>query len=241
MHLKSFCRGKESIMESAKEEGLYQKQLAFIGKILTGFTHKISKPMVRLHDSTGILCGLFEQMNHEKGESNNKFVYSILAIEKHINMFSQKIKCLNRFGLRFGTRLSAFAPIEVIEEAVIFSTRLAHLRNVSINLEINETLPDLYSNPVSIQFLVSILINYMLKQVSDGGEVSVNAGLAEKGMIMVKIEGHGALEAVASFDSCTANQNWALGHRLISELGGRLQPASIGHDTKQLFLFLPLR
>ena len=227
-------------MVPEKEEMFRQRQLALIGKILTGLTQETSNHLQTLQASAGRLFSFLGQANQESGEDYKKFADILSSIERHIKFLNQKSLHLHRFGLRMGTALSTFDPGEVIEEAVLFSTHLAHLYNVSLRLEVDETLPGLYSDPVYVHFLVSILIHSMLEQVGGDGKITVSARPIEKDLL-IRVEGQGLFEATTPPNEEARSAYWSIGQRLVSDLRGRLQPEVMEHETKRITLFLPLR
>ena len=222
-----------------KEEMLRQKRLAFIGQVLTAFTRKIPHHLVPLQDSARSLAHLLEEINQESQEDKQKFARLLSAIERHLMIISQKTQNLDRFGKRMGTLPYTHNPVEVVEEAIIFSARLAHLRGLSLKLEVDGALPSLYSDPVCIHFVVSIAIHNMLERLSEGGEVLVRIGHSEK-KLLIRVTGHGTFEPITPSEPKAGDPYWSIGQKLAAGLGGHLEPANIEGDTKRITLFLPV-
>jgi hypothetical protein len=137
------------------------------------------------------------------------------------------------------TPFSTFDPGEVVEEVLSFSTRLAHVQEVSLKPEVAESLPSLYNDPVKIHFLVLILINDMLQRVGRGGEIILRA-VPTKNMVLIEVEGHGVTQAVASPPE-EQKPHWFIGQQVVPDLGGRLETTEIGTDVKRSSLFLPVK
>lgn len=227
------------MMKQEKGESLRQKELAFIGKMLTAYTQKISDHLSVLQVSADRLANLLEQANQGTEEDNRKLADLLSPIGRHLTNVSQKTQHLQRFGQRMGTGLSTFNHVEVIEEAILFSTRLAQVYKASIRLKAEKSLPNLHSNPVCLHFLVSMAINRMLARVGEGGKVLVRTGPSDKGLC-ITVAGHGTWESVTSSEGEKAEQDWSMGQGLAAGLGGYLEPATPGHDTAQLSIYLPM-
>lgn len=221
-----------------KEEILHQRRLAFIGEVLTALTKKIPHHIDVIQDSAGRLAHLLEEINQESQEDKQKLVPLLSAIEKHLLMFSQKTQNLDRFGKRMGKLPCTFNPAEVIEEAIVFSSRLAHLHGVSLKLEVDEALPSLYSDPVCFHFLVSIAIQKMFEQVGEGGKVLVRIRPSDK-KLLIRVTGHDTIESTAPSEPEAGDPYWPMGQQMASNLGGHLEPANIERDTKLVTLSLP--
>ncbi|MGD8983406.1 MAG: hypothetical protein PVH99_17395 [Desulfobacteraceae bacterium] len=222
-----------------KEEMLRQRRRAFIGQVLTAFTRKIPHHLASLQDSARRLAHLLEKINQESQEDKQKFNRLLSVIERHLMIISQKTQNLDRFGKRMGTLSCTFDPVEVVEEAIIFSTRLAHLRGVSLKLEVDEALPSLNSDPVCIHFLVSIAIHNMLERLGEGGKVLVRIGPSEK-KLLIRVKGHGTFEPITPSEPKAGDPYWSIGQKLAAGLGGYLEPANIERGTKRITLFLPV-
>lgn len=221
------------------EEILHQKRLAFIGEALTALMQKIPHHMDVIQDSAGGLAHLLEEINQESQEDKQKLAPLLSAIERHLLMFSQKTQSLDRFGKRMGTLPCTFNPAEVVEEAIVFSARLAHLHGVSLKLEMDDALPSLFSDPVCFHFLVSIAIQKMFDQVGEGGKVLVRIRPSDK-KLLIRVTGHGTTESTAPSEPEAGDPYWRMGQQMASNLGGHLEPANIERDTKLITLFLPV-
>lgn len=226
-------------MELAKKDMLRQRQLAPIGNVLSDFSHSIQSCLAPVRESAGWLRELLGQECPGLEDDREKFADILLTIEKQINILVQKSEHLNRFAQRMFTAFSIFEPGEIVEEAVSFTSRFAYLRNVSISSEIAETLPALYSDPVRINFLISILINDMLEKTESGGKIVLRTKPIEEEGVLIEVEGYGVSEDVAPV-SDEGNQYRLLCQQVLADLGGRLEITAIGHDRRLASLFLPI-
>lgn len=231
--------GKDSMIEHEREKLLHRSQLAFIGKMLMALTQKIPHHLAALQASAGRLATLLEQAHQEKEQDNPKLTDLLSTIERYVKILDQKTQHLNQLGQRMGRQLSTFNPGEVVQEAVLFSTRLAHLREISLRLEVEEPSPTVYGDSTCVHFLVSILIDTMLERMGEGGQVIVNARPSEKGF-RISVAGHGTLAPISDFRHDMENRSYTLAQKLAVDLKGHLEPANIQGDTRLLALFLPV-
>jgi hypothetical protein len=220
-----------------KKEVLRQRQLAFVGKMLDGYTQRIPEYLATIQESTGSLDDFLGQASQVTDEDREKFVTILSTIERQVKKLERKSQHLGRFAKRMGTALSTFDPGEVVEEAVSFSTRSAHVQEVTLTPEVAQGLPSLYGDPVRIHFLVSMLIDDMLERVGRGGKIILRTGALEKG-VLIEVEGYGTSEALASAEK--GNPCWSIGQQVVADFGGRLQTTAIQDDRRRSSLFLPM-
>lgn len=226
-------------MESDNEEMLRQRQLAFVGKVLAGFTCSMEDHLAHIQESAGWLGDRLQQAAGATEEERDRFTHILSTIERQLKVLVQKSQHLHQFARRMDTPFSTFDPGEVVEEVLSFSTRLAHVREVALKPEVAESLPSLYNDPVKIHFLVLILINDMLQRVGRGGEIILRA-VPIKNLVLIEVEGHGVTEAVAPPPE-EQKPHWFIGQQVVPDLGGRLETTEIGSDVKRSSLFLPVK
>jgi hypothetical protein len=222
-----------------KEEILRQKRLVFIGQVLTTFTKKIPHHLDVLQDSAARLAHLLERVDQGSQTDKQKLAHLLSTIERHLMIFSQKTQHLDRFARRLGTLPCTFNPVKVVEEAIIFSTRLAHLCRASLKLEVDEAWPSLQSDPVCIHFLVSIAIHKMLEQVGEGGEVFVRVGPSGN-KLLIRITGYGTFDPIPPSEPDIGDPYWSIGQQMAADLGVHLEPANIEPDTRLITVSLPV-
>jgi len=225
-------------MEWEENKMLRHGHSVIIGKVLAGLMEKVPVHLKSLQASACRLAGLFDRTKQEIGADGNKFPEILSSIDRHIDLLGRKIQILNRFSQRMGSSPAVSDLGEIIEEAVLFSTRLAHLHDVSIKLELDENLPELHNNPVGIHFLVSQLISWMVTRMRGGGKLIVRAR-DEEGGLMIDVEGQGHLKEGYSSERDTTDPFWPIAQGLIEELGGRWESETNDYPIKRMSLFLP--
>ncbi len=229
---------KYTIMERDENKMLRRGHSVVIGKVLAGLIEKVPVHLKSLKTSACRLAGLFDSTKQEIGEDGNKFAEILSSIDRHIDLIAGKIKILNRFSHRMGSSPAVFDPKEIIEEAVLFSARLAHLYNITIKLDLDNNLPGLHNNPVGIHFLVSKIITWMVTRMEGGGELIVRAKDAEEGLL-IDVEGQGQLKEGYSSERDATDPFWPIVQGLIEELGGRWESETREYPIKRISLFLP--
>lgn len=225
-------------MERDENKMLRHGHSVIVGKVLADLMEKVPVHLKSLQASSGRLAGLFDRTKQGIGEGRDKFAEILSSIDRHIDLLVRKVQILNRFSQRMGSSPAVFDPGEIIEEAVLFSARLAHLHNVAIKLELDENLPELHNDPVAIHFLVSKIIDWMVTRMSGGGKIIVKAR-DEEGGLLIEVEGQGHLEEALSSERDATDPFWPIAQDLINELGGRWESETNEYIMKRMSLFLP--
>jgi phosphoglycerate-specific signal transduction histidine kinase len=222
-----------------REEILREKQMAFIGKTLMSFPHNIRKRLAAISESAGSLSGLLGQADQWNDEDQQEFTKILSTIENQVNILSRKGIYLDRFAQRMDKTFITLDPGEIVEEVVSFSSRFARMRQASLELETAERVPGLYSNPLRIYFLVSIMIDDMLERLEKGGKVKVRVDRADN-EVLIEVQGHGLPDTTApsaeGIGRCQSE-----GRQAVDDLGGRLETSAIGPGIKKTSLFLPIK
>ena len=226
-------------MDPDKEEILLRRQMTFIGKALACFPHNMRNHLAAVKESSGLIGNLLGQTEQWSEEDRKQFTGIISTIENQVNILTRKSQYLDRFAQRMEKTFSNLDPGEIVEEAVSFSSRFALLRQASLKVDTAETLPCLYSDPLLIYFLVSIMINDMLERIERGGKVIVQVGQKDNG-VLIEVQGHGIIDtAVLSTEG--TGRYWPAGQKAVEDLGGRLDTSIIEQDMRRTSLFLPIK
>ncbi|HDZ61826.1 MAG TPA: hypothetical protein ENH40_01615 [Nitrospirae bacterium] len=226
-------------MEPVREEIFRQKHMVFIGKVLACFPHSIRNRLATIRETAGLMGDLLRQEDQWSEDDQKKFTGILSTIENHVNILARKNEYLDRFAQRMGKTFTTLDLREVVEEVVSFSSRFAHLRRVSLTLDAAKTLPSIYSDPLLIYFIVSIMIDDLLERVERGGKVIVRVEQINNEML-IEAQGCGTLDTAAPSTE-ERNKYWLTGQQVVNNLGGRLKTSAIGSDMRQTSLFLPIK
>jgi hypothetical protein len=229
---------KYIIMERDKSKMLRHGHSVVIGKVLAGLMEKVPVHLKSLQTSACRLAGFFDRTKQEIGEDGNKFDEILSGIDRHIDLLARKVQILNRFSQRMASSPAVTDLGEIIEETVLFSSRLAHLHDVSIKLELDENLPKLHNNPVGIHFLVSKIINWMITKMRGGGQLIVRAR-DEEGGVLIDVEGQGHSKEGSSSERDATDLFWPIAQGLIENLEGRWVSETNEYPIKRMSMFLP--
>ena len=153
-------------------------------------TEKISLRLGELQSAADRLSRILERERERTGEDAPRIDKVMVSIERHTRLLSGKVRVVNRFFQRIGQASSLFDLKELIEEAALFSARLAHLKRIAVTVQTDEDLPKFRSNPAGLHFLVSGIMARILTGMREGGTLLVK-GVEQDGRALIQVEGKG--------------------------------------------------
>lgn len=225
-------------MEPGREEILRKKQMAFIGRTLACFPYGIMDRLSTIRISADVLGSRIKQEEQWNEEDSKEFIRILSTIDKQINTLSRKSRYLDRFAQRMDRTFTTLNPVEIVEEVVSFSGRFARMRQVELTLNAEKKLPDLYSDPLRIYLIVSIMVDDILARLKRGGKVMVELD-KEDNSALIKVQGHGAPDTAVPSTEGTG-RHWPAGTQAAADIGARID-TSTHHEMIQTSLFLPVK
>jgi two-component system NtrC family sensor kinase len=156
----------QAFMRSAK--------LASIGELATGLAHEINNPLAIISAEQTNISDLLRDPEASQ-EEHKQTLESVDRIKSQV----QRCASITRKMLQFGrNERSTLEPTDIIPrltELVELLKRRATVRNVEITLKANETLPQVFVDPVELEQVLVNLINNSIDALPDGGEITIRA------------------------------------------------------------------
>ncbi|MBF0565126.1 MAG: HAMP domain-containing histidine kinase [Nitrospirae bacterium] len=150
----------------------FDEKLAFIGKVLSVFTHEMKNHLAIINETAGLLGDLVEFGGRGGGEfDKNQILKTVRDVELQVKESSSMVTMLNRFGHRMDHPVSIFNVNDTIEELTALINRMISQRRLSFELNLPGGVSMVEGNPSTLQLL-------LFRIISD-----IMAGLAEKSKI----------------------------------------------------------
>lgn len=145
-------------MKHDKEATLRHAQLAFIGRVLSAFTHELKNHLAIINESSGLMGDLIELGRLKDEETSEKFQKIISTIAERIDLANTLIKNLNSFGHRMDKPATEYSVNDVLQEEMILMNKFAKLKAIVIDMDMQEDIPTVRGNPALLQYLVYIIL-----------------------------------------------------------------------------------
>ncbi len=228
----------------------YTNKMATIGRMSAGVAHEINNPMAIINEKAGLIkdmIGLSE--NFPQREKLLNLVDSILA---SVDRCSKVTHRLLGFARRMETAHEQIDLRKLLEEVVSFQrTEITH-RNIEINFDMHDDLPQIESDRGQLQQVFLNIISNAIAAIGDGGRIDISGAGRTDGFVVIAVTDNGVgiseenLEHIFEpFFSTKGKFGTGLGlsitHNIVEKLGGTIHVHSIPGKGTRFTVTLPVK
>ncbi|KAF0179672.1 MAG: sensor histidine kinase [Nitrospirae bacterium] len=181
--------------EKAREEAIahseHSAKLASIGRLATGVAHEINNPLAIINEKAGLIKDLFE-VHPESSGCQKEFLPLVNAISDSVGRCRTITHRLLGFARRMEIDIEQINVNEVLREVVGFLEREIVVRNIRLELNLDDKLPHIESDRGLLQQVFLNIANNAMDAVKDGGEIGLSTMTATEGGLKIVIRDDGA-------------------------------------------------
>lgn len=241
--------------EKAREEAIahseHSAKLASIGRLATGVAHEINNPLAIINEKAGLIKDLFE-VHPESSGCQKEFLPLVNAISDSVGRCRTITHRLLGFARRMEIDIEQINVNEVLREVVGFLEREIVVRNIRLELNLDDKLPHIESDRGLLQQVFLNIANNAMDAVKDGGEIGLSTMTATEGglKIVIRDDGAGIPKDVLKhifepfFTTKEKGRGTGLGlslsYGIIKRLGGTIEVDSVLHKGTTFTIILPL-
>ncbi|MHB8203581.1 MAG: sensor histidine kinase [Desulfomonilaceae bacterium] len=227
----------------AMREMEHSHKLSSIGRLAAGVAHEVNNPLAIINEKAGLIKDLIEFATNFPDKE--KFLNLVGAIIQSVERCRTITHRLLGFARRMDVEIQILDINDVIRETLGFLEKEALYKGVTINLNLDETLPRVPSDRGQLQQVFLNLLNNALAAMDKGGAVSISSFTLDDKMLGVTVEdtGQGMSEETLKhifepfFTTKKAGQGTGLGlsitYGIIKRLGGDIEVQSrLGEGTR---------
>ncbi|MBF0554612.1 MAG: hypothetical protein HQK96_08685 [Nitrospirae bacterium] len=157
----------------ARETGI-ERHLAFIGKVISLYTHEQKNHLAIINESAGLLGDMLEFSETIKElPQAGQLLDIIKSIDAQIKRSSEMAKYLNAFGHRMDSPLASFNVNDCVQEVLVLLNRLIAQKRITFKTDYATGLPLITGNPSSLQLLVFMAIQGLLTVARENTHILV--------------------------------------------------------------------
>ncbi len=150
-------------------------KLAALGEMSTGLAHEINNPLaIIIAEQTNIADVAGDLEPNTSGR--NDLLESVERCKRQVKRCGGITAKMLQFGRKMDTNLQPTDVAPRLEEIVSLMRRLARLRNIDLQLDVEADLPSLLLDPNELEQVLVNLINNALYATKNGGRIVVSAG-----------------------------------------------------------------
>ena len=164
-------------------------RLISIGRLAAGISHEINNPLAVINENAGLIKDLFALKKEYK--EDQRLMELIDDVLESVERCGETTKQLLGFARHFEPTIQPLQLNKVISEILSFFRKEASYRNISINTDIPEDFPVIYSDHGSLQQIFFNLINNSFQAMNEGGRLDVLAAKKDERYIAVSIKDSG--------------------------------------------------
>lgn len=235
---------KESMNQQIIETG----KMASIGELAAGIAHEINNPVAIMVEEAGWIGDLLEEEEFSQSENLVEFKRALAQINTQGKRCKEITHKLLSFARKTDATLKDVQLNDLINEIVSLSSQMAKYNKVTIETQLQKTLPYITISPSEMQQVLLNLINNALDAMEKTGgkiEISTKISEVEEGHIVVIVEDNGPGIPEANlmrifdpfFTTKPVGKGTGLGlsicYGIINKMGGKIDVQSrIGKGTR---------
>lgn len=149
----------------------HTNKLASIGRLAAGVAHEINNPMAIISEKAGLMEDLIGMMDHFEGKK--KFLELTDSIQKSVERCSTITHRLLGFARRMDVEITSLDLNEILREVYGFLGKEALHRNIKVQLDLSEDIPEIQSDHGQLQQVFLNILNNAFAAVDDGGSIDI--------------------------------------------------------------------
>jgi len=227
----------------------YENKMASIGRLAAGVAHEINNPLAIINEK----AGLIKDMAHFRQELRNdpRLLETVDVILASVKRCSRITRQLLSFGRQTQTAPVLLTLKSVLDEVLVFLVKEAQLKNIFIDLDVPDTLPQVVGNRGKMQQILLNIVNNAFAAMPRDGRLSISAQKTDKPFVRLDISDSGCgispenlKHIFEPFFSTKVNQGGtglglSITYGLIQELGGQIKAKSDVNEGTTFTIYLP--
>lgn len=227
----------------------YENKMASIGRLAAGVAHEINNPLAIINEK----AGLIKDMAHFKEElkKDTRLLETVDVILASVKRCSRITRQLLSFGRQTQTTPVPLTLKSVLDEVLVFLIKEAQLKNIFIDIDVPDDLPQVVGNRGKLQQVLLNIVNNAFAAMPRDGRLSVSAQKTDEPFVRLDIRDSGCgispenlKHIFEPFFSTKTNQGGtglglSITYGLIQELGGRIKVKSKVNEGTTFIIYLP--
>jgi len=164
-------------------------RLISVGRLAAGVAHEINNPLAVIGENAGLVEDIFNLKKEYKDDQKIKELITVVL--ESVERCGEITKQLLGFARHFETKIEPIHINQTISGVLSFLRKEASYRNISINMDIPEDLPVIYSDHGSLQQIFLNLINNAFQAMDTGGRLDISATKPAEGYVSISVTDNG--------------------------------------------------
>lgn len=227
----------------------YENKMASIGRLAAGVAHEINNPLAIINEKAGLIKDLAHFRPELKQEP--RLLETVDVILTSVKRCSRITRQLLSFGRQTQTKPVPLILKSVLDEVLVFLVKEAQLKNIFIDINVPDTLPQVIGNRGKLQQVFLNIVNNAFAAMPRDGKLSISAQKTDESFVRIDIADSGCgispenlKHIFEPFFSTKTNQGGtglglSITYGLVQELGGRIKVESKVNEGTTFIIHLP--
>ena len=185
--IKKADREREEAMASCE----HASKMSTIGRLAAGVAHEINNPLAIINEKAGLMKDILESSG-DLQKNRDKFINQINGIFDSVNRCRTITHRLLGFSRRMEISHDAFDLNDALKEVIGFIEKEILYRNITLNLNLTDSIPKIESDKGQLQQVILNIINNAIDAVEEGGLIEVSSGSKDINTVRVSIKDNGS-------------------------------------------------
>lgn len=236
--------------EIAFRELEHSHKLSSIGQMAAGVAHEVNNPLAIINEKTGLMQDLL--LASPEMDKRDKFLGLADSILQSVERARGITYRLLGFARRLESCSEALDVNQVLNNVVGYIQKEADDRNVSIQLDLQESMDQIVSDQGQLEQVFLNILNNALAAVEEEGLIKIQSWEESSEMIAVSIEDNGSGMSKDTMEHIfepffTTKKQFGTGlglsitYGIVKKLGGEIKVQSQVDVGSRFIIFLPKR
>ena len=238
----------------SEDLAMQSTKMAALGKMAAGIAHEINNPLAVIGEKAGWLKDLLHEEDLAQSPNFQEFADTVNKIELHVNRAKKVTHRLLGFARRMEPVHEKVDLNTILHDTIGFLENEARYRNIDIQADFDEELPQTTSDSAQLQQVFLNILNNAIDAIGKDGEIIVKTKLLPKiNSLGVEIIDNGPgipkemLDKIFDpfFTTKEVGKGTGLGlsisYSIIDKLWGKMMVASEEGQGTTFTIYLPIR
>ncbi|HDL89366.1 MAG TPA: PAS domain-containing protein [Thermodesulforhabdus norvegica] len=158
---------------------IHEDKMIALGKLVASAVHEINNPLSGIHALAKLMRNRMEEDKPLSEDERKQFCYYLQLIDQESARCSNIVGNLLSFSRQQKLEKAYFNVNEIIRKVVLLSKHKMELQDISLKLELEESIPNVFGDPGQIQqCLVNLVFNAM-EAMPNGGTLTIKTHYEE--------------------------------------------------------------
>ncbi len=161
----------------------YADKMASIGRLSAGVAHEINNPLAIINEKAGLIKDLFTFRQEYAG--NSRLLGLVDSIGASVERCATITQQLLNFARNIQVTVQQVNLKEVVGDVLAFQMKNAAANNITISVDIPDSLPEFYSDRGKLQQVFINLVNNAFAAMKGGGRLEIKSRLGGNGLQVI--------------------------------------------------------